>query len=320
MGIEYQIEPFTNKCIESAANIFLSNYKHEQAANSLLPTHIFNDPDCIKSALDEFAANPGVAIFSDGEMVAFMVTGHTFSFKGQKTAMVPEYCHGAIKKDARKLYQLAYMVLSSNWIKDNINLHLIGHFANDCRLKETLFQMGFGAIISERLRDIIPIETNCDSEIRQENDISKLLDIELEHRNYYQAAPIFITKDTGLDSIMASFEESKSDGDVFFVYYENNQLAGYFTVGNSAKDGEGFLLRNTNTAQIKNAFVRPSLRNRGLGRCILNRSILWAKENGFERLFVEHETANFYGGNFWEKHFNPYLYYSMRYIDNSIGK
>jgi hypothetical protein len=37
-----------------------------------------------------------------------------------------------------------------------------------------------------------------------------------------------------------------------------------------------------------------------------------------ERVFVEHETANFYGGNFWCTYFNPYVYASMRYIDTTL--
>ncbi len=44
----------------------------------------------------------------------------------------------------------------------------------------------------------------------------------------------------------------------------------------------------------------------------------WAFENGFLRLFVEHETANVLGARFWSRHFSPYLYYSLRYIDPMV--
>lgn len=42
------------------------------------------------------------------------------------------------------------------------------------------------------------------------------------------------------------------------------------------------------------------------------------KGSHFERLFVEHETANYYGGRFWVAHFQVYLNYAMRYIDTMI--
>jgi hypothetical protein len=68
-----------------------------------------------------------------------MLTGATFIFKNQKTAMVPEYGHSAIDEDRSELYRLMYMKLSSRWIQHKIHLHIIGHFAHDGGLKDTLF-------------------------------------------------------------------------------------------------------------------------------------------------------------------------------------
>lgn len=44
----------------------------------------------------------------------------------------------------------------------------------------------------------------------------------------------------------------------------------------------------------------------------------WARDAGFDRMFVEHETANLEGGAFWRRHFSPYLVFSMRYVDRTI--
>jgi GNAT superfamily N-acetyltransferase len=83
-------------------------------------------------------------------------------------------------------------------------------------------------------------------------------------------------------------------------------------------DGEGFLLQQTNTAQIKSAYARPAIRGKGIGTALLQRAIQWSHQQGYERVFVEHETANVYGGNFWCKYFIPYVYVSMRYIDTTL--
>ncbi len=82
-------------------------------------------------------------------------------------------------------------------------------------------------------------------------------------------------------------------------------------------DAELYLLAKTNTAQIKSAFIKPKFRNKNVGSALLQHTINWAKENGYDRLAVEHETANFFGGNFWKKHFDSYLFFSMRYIENT---
>lgn len=317
--MKYQIKPFVKEYLAPAVKLFLANYKSEQITTPLLPPGLCDDPEWIKKEIENKAANPGIAIFDQGEMVAFMITGYIFNFKGQKAAMIPEYLHASIEKDKRNLNQLAYMHLSSKWIENGIHLHLIGHFAHDHILLETLFQLGFGAILSERLRDLSLIDVNADFEILQENVPDNLVNIELEHRLYYRQAPIFLAKNVEREQIIESLEEYKSNGDTFFVCYQNKQVFGYFVVGESARDAEGFLLQNTRTAQIKGAYIRPEMRDQGIGTCILNKSINWAKVNGFERLFVEHETANYFGGRFWEKHFTPYLYFSMRYIDSGLG-
>jgi GNAT superfamily N-acetyltransferase len=89
-------------------------------------------------------------------------------------------------------------------------------------------------------------------------------------------------------------------------------------VGKSTIDGEGFLLQETNTAQIKSAYTRPEMRGKGIGVALLQRAIEWSQQQGYERVFVEHETANIAGSRFWSRYFTPYLYYSMRYVDNQL--
>jgi GNAT superfamily N-acetyltransferase len=107
-------------------------------------------------------------------------------------------------------------------------------------------------------------------------------------------------------------------GDVFFVYDERDEPCGYIIVGESTIGGEGFLLEQTNTAQVKSAYVRPESRGQGVGSALLQRALEWSHQQGYERVFVEHETANFYGGRFWSRRFEPYLCYSMRYIDATL--
>ena len=199
-----------------------------------------------------------------------------------------------------------------------IHLQMIGHFAHDAILQETLYQLGFGAILAERLRDCSALNQPHEVIIQEEKDASKLLQIQIEHNDYYAKAPIFILKPTSPHEVLDELEAHAREGDVFFVYYEQEKPCAYMIVGNSTIDGEGFLLQNTNTAQIKSAYARPDIRRKGIGKALLQRVIEWSQAHSYERIFVEHETANFSGSIFWKKHFNPYIYFSMRYIDNTI--
>ncbi|MBN2005878.1 MAG: GNAT family N-acetyltransferase [Anaerolineae bacterium] len=123
---------------------------------------------------------------------------------------------------------------------------------------------------------------------------------------------------TNRSEVLSELEDQARRGDAFFVYYEDGEAYACMIVGESASDGEGFLLQNTNTAQIKSAYSRADSRGKGVGKALLQSTAHWAQQHGYERLFVEHETANYYGGKFWRKHFTSYLYFSMRYIDSAV--
>jgi GNAT superfamily N-acetyltransferase len=249
-----------------------------------------------------------------------MLSGYRFSFKGQKAMLVPEYCHASFLPDRGELYQVMYMHLANEWVRDHIHLHIIGHFAHNTIVRESLYQLGFGAIIAEALRDLSEVQGAHVTDIIEETDIGRLLNISIEDSLYYRDAPIFLVQQTETGERRAILESSIRQGDTYFAFYENGEADAYLCVGESASGAlkEGFVLRGTRTAEVKNAFVKPHIRGKGIGRSLLQRAVHWSVEHGYERLFVEYETANYFGGSFWRRHFTPYLYFSMRYIDSTI--
>jgi len=318
MRSRYDVVQFTQNHLEPAVKLFVEGYRKERDSSPLLPSRVIDEPECIHSSLNSLVANPGIALLHRGQLVAFMLTGFQFPFKGQKAVLVPEYCHASILSDREELYQIMYMRLAGEWIESHIHLHLIAHFAHDTTLQASLYRLGFGAIVAEELRDFSEVQDVREVDIVEEAEVGRLLDIDIESSHYYRGAPIFILKSTGRSEHLTALESAARQGDTFFVYYEHNEPCAYLSVGESVTEEEGFLLRGTNTAQIKSAYARQHVRRTGIGKALLQSAIDWSKEHGYERLFVEHETANYFGGNFWSQYFTPYLYASMRYIDNAI--
>jgi GNAT superfamily N-acetyltransferase len=310
--------PFTHDYLEPAVALFLDNYTYEQAYSPLLPSRVIDEPAWIQSALQSKLANPGVVVVEQNQMLAYMVTGDHFRWKGQQAAIVLEYCHSATVTKKQELYQRMYMYLAQEWVNNHIHLHLIRHFAHDTILQEILYHLGFGAILAERLRDFSAVAERHNVAISVEQDVSKLITLQTEHNGYYPKAPIFIQKPTEKQDVLAELEAHAQQGDVFFVYSEQHEPCAYMIVGTSTIGGEGFLLEQTNTAQIKSAYARPELRGKGIGTALLQRAIEWSHQQRYERVFVEHETANVYGGNFWRTYFTPFLFASMRYIDTTL--
>jgi GNAT superfamily N-acetyltransferase len=316
--MDYQIKDFSTHDIPDAVELFLQNYKRETKYCTQLPEHIILDPKLITSSLNSTTQNPGVAAFSNNQMISYLVTGSMFSYKNQNAAMIPEYGHSAIHEDTDELYKLMYMRLSDKWIHQNIHLHIIGHFAHDEILTDTLFQLGFGAIVSEKLRDLSPVVSDQNIDIQVEKNPLTISELEQELRYYARSTPIFIIKNIDLEAIVSDLTDQVKIGDAFLVSYANDVPVGYFCIGPSTQNGEGFLLQDTNTAQVKSAVITSFFRRRGIGSALLNEAVTWARVNGFDRLFVEHETANYSGSKFWEKYFTSYLYFSIRYINNTI--
>jgi GNAT superfamily N-acetyltransferase len=314
----YTIEVFKQKHIEDAVKLFTSSYLEERKKSTLLPSRVITEPDWIIQELTSILVNPGVASIKEGKLVGFMCTSAFFKFKEQNAAIIPEFAHSSIEEDKKHIYQLMYMTLAPKWIAQHVCLHLIVHFAHDLALRNTLFELGFGSVVVEQLRGLSSLSDVKPYDIVLEKDVGKLIDLDIEHRNYYRESPIFLVKAVDHDAAVLGLEKHVKSDDVFLVYYENKEPGVYFVVGASADSVEGFLLRDTNTAQVKSAYAKAHLRNMGIGKALLQRSIEWARDNKYERLFVEHETANYYGGRFWNHFFTPYVYASMRYIDSSF--
>ena len=317
--MKYRIIPFEKKMTDEALNLFRSAYQHEKRSSILLPDRALNDKAWIKQAMLLTNCNMGVAALAGDELVGYMLANFQFDFKGQQAIIIREYSHASLSKDKDLIYQLMYAYLGEELLSEGLNLHIIWHFAHDDILKETLFQFGFGAFMAGQLRDLSPLECNEKIHIFEEKDFMSVADLHVEQAKYVLDSPIFIVKNTESAAIKESLKKYTELGHTLMVYYENKAPMAYFILGDCDENQEDFLLLNSGTVQIMYAYATPSARGKGIGKALLAKAIDWAREKKYKRLFVAHETANIYGGNFWRKHFHPFLYCSMRYIDNKVS-
>jgi hypothetical protein len=101
---------FTQDYLEPAVELFIDNYRSEQAHSALLPSRVIDKPAWIRGVLESKLANPGVVVVEQDRVLAYMVTGDQFQWKGQQAAIVLEYCHAAVTAKKRELYQRMYYV------------------------------------------------------------------------------------------------------------------------------------------------------------------------------------------------------------------
>ncbi len=308
--------PLGERDLAPALGLLQESYAAERAHSPLLPAVLLGDPRQAEPSLMTSLANGCVGAYLGDRLCGFMGVAAFFPFKGLRAALVSELCHAAGGvAERRAIYESLYTALGEALRTKGARLHIVAHFAGDLVLRETLYRLGFGAFLAEELRDLSEIRSPGDIAVRQVQDVQTILDLEIEHRAYYRTPPIFLSKDTGRAAVERDLLAAQRDGAALFVHDEDGSPSACFHVARCKGLEEGRLLRDTNSAQVLSAYARPRSRGRGVGRALLNACVGWARSQGFERLMVEHETANLLGSAFWGRHFNPYLLFSMRYVE-----
>jgi GNAT superfamily N-acetyltransferase len=303
--------------------LFRDAYLLARQANGLLPALTLEHEARLRRRVERAFEQGGVAAMRDGRLQGFMVASPTFDFRGRVAALVPEYGHAVTPSEEATLYPLLYAAVAERLVQAGAQLHLIGHLAADVTVREALYGLGFGAIVCERLRDLSdPQATSARFEgsgghvehAGHERPWDEVATLAAQHAAYYRASPLFLHKDDTLEAARSDLEAHRQAGDQLFVYRRGARPLAYLVVGRCPGASEGRLLQGTSTAQIRSAYAVPEARRRGIGSALLQHAVAWAREGGFERLFVEHETANLHGGPFWRRHFEAFALFSLRYV------
>jgi hypothetical protein len=192
-----------------------------------------------------------------------------------------------------------------------------------------LFELGFGAVVRERLRDLSDVAVadaargEHDGVARARRALSQaapwvgLAPLAAEHAAFYRGSPLFVVKDASLEAAVAELEAHRAAGDAAFVVRDGDAPLAYLIVGPCPGETEGRAAGGygdgAGAVGVRGARGPPG----GIGGALLQRAVAWARDAGFERLFVEHETANPLGAPFWGRHFAPFLVFSMRYVDRT---
>ena len=326
----YDLIPTESSQAHDGFALFRSAYERASRANPLLPALTPEHEARLFARVRRTFDHGGVAAWRGGSLLGYMVAGPSFEMRGLVASLIPEYGHAVAPGEDAAVYGALYAATADRLVREGVHLHLVGHFADDRSATAELVHLGFGAIVAERLRDlsdVTPARPETDERdghgdrirrMRREESWKRLAPLAAEHAAYYRQSPLFLVKDDALDAAEEDLEGHRQAGDQLFVYAHGGEPLAYLVVGPCHGTSEGRLLADTRTAQIRSAYATPSVRHGGIGSALLQHAVKWAREAGFARLFVEHETANLEGGPFWRRHFSPFLVFSMRYVDRTI--
>jgi GNAT superfamily N-acetyltransferase len=325
--IECRLTPTDPSMAAEGFALFRDAYLRARQAAPLLPELTAGHEARLRGRVERAFAHGGVAALRAGSLRGFMIAGPSFAFRGSTAALVPEYAHAVAEGEEAALIGPLYAAVAERLAREGVPLHLIGHFAADAVTTSSLFELGFGAIVRERLRDLSDVVVADAARGEHEAWLARvervpqaapwvgLAPLAAEHAAFYRESPLFVVKDASLEAATAELEAHRAAGDALFFVRDGDAPLAYLIVGPCPGESEGRLLAGTATAQVRSAFVVPAARRGGIGGALLQHAVDWARSAGYERLFVEHESANPLGGPFWARHFASFLVFSMRYVD-----
>ena len=317
--IPIEVESFASGHVPAAAELVAARIRRERSVNpNLSPAHA--DPATHVGMLEDLADNgSGLAATRAGRLIGFQAAW-LWGAGAARRAWSPDIAHGTIDGDTQ-LCEALYARLAAEWVSDECREHAVTVLAHETALAEALVRLEFGMHVIDLVRDLAPVvpEPSPSIAIRRANvrDAASILGLEDGLRRHLAAAPTFHPWPARpLD------EQERRLADIALATFLAEDAAGapvaYLRIGPSSRDA-AMVVRDPGTASITGAFTVPERRGENVATGLLDRALAWARENGYVRCAVDHESANLEATRFWSRQFKPAAFTYVRRVSTSPG-
>jgi GNAT superfamily N-acetyltransferase len=301
------IVPFAPDHVPAAAVLVAAGVARLRRSAPALPV-AWTDPAVVGRVLGGLVERgAGLAVIDDGELLAFqaatVIDGH-----GGKWSYTPDIGHAAPLDSSGRMRERLYAGLAEGWVQGACPEHVVTVLADDAATQGVLLRLGFGEVVLDLVRDLAPvdgIDLPATVTIRraEARDASALVGLDGGLRRHLQGSPVFLRMGPAA-TLEVQRRHVEDPAEATFVAEREGRLAAYLRIGPCATD-VATIVRGPGTASIAAAFTEPGQRGAGVATALLGAAVDWARQAGYERCAVDHETANREAGRFWERHFIP---------------
>ncbi len=299
--------PFAPEHILPAAALAASGIGRQRERVPAIPV-AWADPAHVARALVGMVdRGTGLAALDDGELVGFHLA-LTLDGRGGRFTYTPDVAHGAPADPAARLRSRLYAELARGWIRDACPEHVVSVLADDEVALAAYARLGFGHHVVDLVADLRPIEAGPLPDgvtIRRANpaDAAALMDLDAALRRHLEATPVFLRlpAQAPLEIHRRRLEDVAI---ATFLAERDGAAVAFLRIGPCATD-VAMIVRDPGTASVTGAFTRPELRGLEVSSQLLAVAVDWARDQGYARWAVDHESANLEASRFWARHATP---------------
>ena len=228
----------------------------------------------------------------------------------------PEFAWGMANPDGEPSTRRAaihdlYAVAAEHWTASGARAHWVSVLADDREAVEAFTWLGFGHQVVNAVRDWrrSSLDPASPCEPRSTADV-----VVLQRARGRCRAPPAIADVLPLAPARSVEEQRRrieDSGRAVLLTEAEGQVIGHLLVGPVADDVAA-IVQDPGTASITGAFVLPERRRSGVAETLLAAAVDWARENGYERIGVDFESANTLASRCWLRYFTPVTFAMVR--------
>jgi GNAT superfamily N-acetyltransferase len=314
--VSLEIVAFSDEHMEDAAALVTNRYRTLRGGVPDLPVR-YEDGTVVEPMIRNLAGHcPGVAALRGGSLEGFLLAMVIPEWRGRRSVWSPEWANAAELEDRAVIYRAMYAHLSEQWVDDGSLTHLVSLLAHDREALDAWHWSGFGMAAVDAVRHLSPVKESVEPiDIRRAGveDVEIVMELDQALHDYLAGAPIFLYDE---EQEGQAYHEAwlANPNLALWLAFSGSKPVAYMTIG-PANDDACDIIQDPGTSSILGALTRATVRGTGIGTLLLNRSLQWARESGYERCAVDFEPENVDGSRFWMRHFRPVCYSLVRQVD-----
>lgn len=313
-----EIRPFRSADLDAAAGLFVERYAEQRGSVPALPA-AWEEPARVARLLERLVAAGPALVAADGSRLLGCIGGWIVDAGEEPWIYVPEWAHGA-RGERRRTWEELYAAVLPQWLARGARVHRVSVLADDHELAAALDWLSFGTTTVDALRGADVARRTGAAEagrcpVRRATAVDTDAVVRLREglRHHLQTTPVYLVLPRPID-VAAERAKLEDPAVATFLADVDGEVAAFLRIGPSA-EGVATIVRDPRTASITGAFTVAGRRGAGIGSCLLDEALAWARSEGYARVAVDFEPMNLLAARFWTPRFRAVVFTKTRSID-----